>query len=87
MTLPAFLRICEGYGLKVKKDIFYQAMSGDYCICDFSSHGQKAFLYTDKGVIATTKEESLKEYLDDKMLELKQRILRKKLWKMESDFD
>ena len=87
MTLPAFLRICEGYGLKVKKDIFYQAMSGDYCICDFSSHGQKAFLYTDKGVIATTKEESLKEYLDNKMLELKQRILRKKLWKMESDFD
>ena len=87
MTLPAFLRICEGYGLKVKKDIFYQAMSGDYCICDFSSSGQKAFLYTDKGVIATTKEESLKEYLDNKMLELKQRILRKKLWKMESDFD
>ena len=87
MTLPAFLRICEGYGLKVKKDIFYQAMSGDYCICDFSSRGQKAFLYTDKGVIATTKEESLKEYLDNKMLELKQRILRKKLWKMESDFD
>ena len=87
MTLTSFLRICEGYGLKVKKDIFYQAMSGDYCICDFSSHGQKAFLYTDKGVIATTKEESLKEYLDDKMLELKQRILRKKLWKMESDFD
>ena len=87
MTLPAFLRICEGYGLKVKKDIFYQAMSGDYCICDFSSRGQKAFLYTDQGVIATTKEESLKEYLDNKMLELKQRILRKKLWKMESDFD
>ena len=87
MTLPAFLRICEGYGLKVKKDIFYQAMSGDYCICDFSSSGQKAFLYTDKGVIATTKEESLKKYLDNKMLELKQRILRKKLWKMESDFD
>lgn len=87
MTLTSFLRICEGYGLKVKKDIFYQAMSGDYCICDFSSHGQKCFLYTDKGVIATTKEESLREYLDDKMLELKQRILRKKLWKMESDFD
>lgn len=87
MTLISFLRICEGYGLKVKKDIFYQAMSGDYCICDFSSRGQKAFLYTDKGVIATTKEKSLCEYLDDKMLELKRRILRKKLWRMESDFD
>ena len=87
MTLTSFLRICEGYGLKVKKDIFYQAMSSDYCICDFSSRGQKAFLYTDKGVIATTKEESLREYLDDKMLELKRRILRKKLWRMESDFD
>jgi len=87
MTLPAFLRICEEYGLKVKKDIFYQAMSGDYCICDFSSSGQKTFLYTDKGVIATTKEESLKEYLNDKMLELKQRLLWKKLGKMESDFD
>lgn len=87
MTLTSFLRICEGYGLRVKKDIFYQAMSGDYCICDFSSRGQKAFLYTDKGVIATTKEESLREYLDDKMLELKKRILRKKLWRMESDFD
>ena len=87
MTLTSFLRICEGYGLRVKKDIFYQAMSGDYCICDFSSRGQKAFLYTDKGVIATTKEESLREYLDDKMLELKKRILRKKLWRMERDFD
>lgn len=87
MTLKSFLRICEGYGLKVKKDIFYQAISGNYCICDFSSSGQKAFLYTDKGVIATTKEESLKEYLDNKMLELKQIKLRKKLWKMESDFD
>ena len=87
MTLTSFLRICEGYGLRVKKDIFYQAMSCDYCICDFSSRGQKAFLYTDKGVIATTKEESLREYLDDKMLELKRRILRKKLWRMESDFD
>lgn len=87
MTLTSFLRICEGYGLRVKKDIFYQAMSGDYCICDFSSRGQKAFLYTDKGVIATTKEESLREYLDDKMLELKRRILRKKLWRMERDFD
>lgn len=87
MTLASFLRICEGYGLKVKKDIFYQAMTGDYCICDFSSHGQKAFLYTDKGVIATTKEESLREYLNDKMLELKQRKLWKKLGEMESDFD
>lgn len=87
MTLTSFLRICEGYGFKVKKDIFYQAMSGDYCICDFSSRGQKAFLYTDKGVIATTKEESLREYLNDKMLELKRRILRKKLWRMEKDFD
>ena len=87
MTLASFLRICEGYGLKVKKDIFYQAMTGDYCICDFSSHGQKAFLYTDNGVIATIKEESLREYLDDKMLELKQRKLWKKLGEMESDFD
>lgn len=87
MTLASFLRICEGYGLKVKKDIFYQAMTGDYCVCDYASRVQKAFLYTDKGVVGTTKEESLREYLNDKMLELKQRILRKKLWKMESDFD
>lgn len=87
MTLPAFLRICEGYGLKVKKDIFYQAMTGDYCVCDYSSRGQKAFLYTDAGVVATTKEESLREYLNDKMLELKKRKLWKKLGEMESDFD
>ena len=87
MTLPTFLRICEGYGLKVKKNIFYQAMSGDYCVSDFSSCGQKAFLYTDKGVIETTKEERLREYLDDKMLELKKRKLWNKLGKMESDFD
>ena len=87
MTLPAFLRICEGYGLKVKKDIFYQAMSGDYCVCDFSSREQKAFLCTDKGIIATTKEESLREYLDNKMLELKKRLLWKKLGEIESDFD
>ena len=26
MTLPAFLRICERYGLKVKKDIFCELM-------------------------------------------------------------
>lgn len=56
MTLQAFLRICERYGLKVKKDIFCQAMLDDYCICDFSSRGQKVFLYTDKGVVETTKE-------------------------------
>lgn len=87
MTLPTFLRICEGYGLKVKKNIFYQAMSGDYCVSDFSSSGQKAFLYTAKGVIATTKEKMLKEYLDNKMLELKKRKLWKKLGEMESDFD
>lgn len=87
MTLPTFLRICEGYGLKVKKNIFYQAMSGNYCICDFSSREQKVFLYTAKGIIATTKEESLKAYLTDKMLELKKRKLWKKLGEMESDFD
>ena len=87
MTLPAFLRICEGYGLKVKKDIFYQAMSDDYLVSDFSSCGQKAFLYTDKGVIETTKEESLREYLNTKMLELKKRKLWQKLGKMEEDFD
>lgn len=87
MTLPAFLRICEGYGLKVKKDIFYQAMSDDYLVSDFSSSGQKAFLYTDKGVIETTKEESLREYLNTKMLELKKRKLWQKLGKMEEDFD
>lgn len=87
MTLNSFTQICEGYGLKVKKNIFYQAMSGDYCVSDFSSCGQKAFLYTDKGVIATTKEKMLKEYLDNKMLELKKRKLWKKLGEMESDFD
>ena len=87
MTLPAFLRICEGYGLRVKKDIFYQAMSGDYCVCDYASRVQKAFLYTDKGVVGTTKEESLREYLNDKMLKLKQRKLLRKLGEMESDFD
>lgn len=87
MTLISFLRICEGYGLRVKKDIFYQAMSGDYCVCDYASRVQKAFLYTDKGVVGTTKEESLREYLADKMLELKKRKLWKKLGEMESDFD
>lgn len=87
MTLSSFLRICEGYGLRVKKDIFYQAMTGDYCVCDYASRVQKAFLYTDKGVVGTTKEESLREYLNDKMLELKQRKLWKKLREMESDFD
>lgn len=87
MTLPGFLRICEGYGLKVKKDIFYQAMSGDYCVCEFVSMVQKAYMYTDKGVVGTTKEESLREYLNGKMLELKQRKLWKKLGEMESDFD
>lgn len=87
MTLPAFLRICEGYGLKVKKDIFYQAMLGNYYCCDFDSRVQTAFLYTATGVVSTTKEESLREYLNGKMLELKQRKLWKKLGEMESDFD
>ena len=87
MTLTSFLRICEGYGLKVKKDIFYQAMSGKYFVCDFASRVQKAFMYTNNCIVGTTKEEKLREYLDDKMLELKKRLLRKKLWKMESDFD
>lgn len=87
MTLQAFLRICEGYGLKIKKDIFYQAMLGDYYVCDYASRVQKAFLYTDAGVAETTKEEKLREYLDDKMLELKKRKLWKKLGALESDFD
>ena len=87
MTLPTFLLICEGYGLKVKKDIFYQAMSGDYFLCDFDSSVQKVFMYTDKGIVGTTKEEKLRKYLDDKMLELKKRKLWKKLGELESDFD
>lgn len=87
MTLKSFLRICEGYGLKIKKDIFYQAMSGDYYVCEFASMVQKAYMYTDKGVVETTKEENLSEYLDNKMLELKKRKLLKKLGEMERDFD
>lgn len=87
MTLPAFLRICEGYGLKIKKDIFYQAMLDDYYVCEFASMVQKAYMYTEKGIVETTKEEKLREYLDDKMLELKKRKLWKKLVKMERDFD
>lgn len=73
MTLQTFLRICEGYGLKVKKDIFCQAMLDDYCICDFSSRGQKVFLYTDKGVVETTKEESLCEYLNTKNVRIEEK--------------
>lgn len=87
MTLPAFLRICEEYGLKVKKDIFYQGMFGDYYACDYASRVQKAFMYTDAGVVGTTNEDKLREYLRDKMLELKKRKLWKKLGEMESDFD
>ena len=87
MTLQTFLRICEGYGLKVKKDIFCQAMLDDYCICDFSSRGQKVFLYTDKGVVEISEEKELREYLNTKMLELKKRKLWQKLGKMEEDFD
>ena len=67
MTLPAFLRICEEYGLKVKKDIFYQGMFGDYYACDYASRVQKAFMYTDAGVVGTTNEDKLREYLRDKM--------------------
>lgn len=87
MTLPAFLRICEEYGLRVKKDIFYQGMFGDYYACDYASRVQKAFMYTDAGVVGTTNEDKLREYLADKMLELKKRKLWKKLGEMESDFD
>lgn len=87
MTLKSFLQICEGYGLKIKKDIFYQAMSGDYYVCDYASRVQKAFMYTDQGVVGTAQEESLRAYLDDKLLELKKRKLWKKLGALESDFD
>ena len=87
MTLQSFLRICEGYGLKVKKNVFYEAMLGDYYCCDFASSVQKAYMYTDNGIVETTKEESLREYLDNKMLDLKKRKLRKKLGEMERDFD
>ena len=51
MTLPAFLRICEGYGLKVKKDILYNAMSDDYVICGFTTLSDTVYLFTDKGVV------------------------------------
>ena len=87
MTLPAFIRICEEFGLRVKKDIFYQGMVGDYYACDYASRVQKAFMYTDAGVVGTTNEDKLREYLADKMLELKKRKLWKKLGEMESDFD
>lgn len=87
MTLSSFIRICEEFGLRVKKDIFYQAMSGDYYACDYASRVQKAFMYTDAGVVGTTNEDKLREYLKDKMLELKKRKLWKKLGEMESDFD
>ena len=62
-------------------------MFGDYYACDYASRVQKAFMYTDAGVVGTTNEDKLREYLRDKMLELKKRKLWKKLGEMESDFD
>ena len=87
MTLPTFLRICEGYGLKVKKDILYNAMSDDYVICGFTTLSDTVYLFTDKGVVEISEEKELREYLNTKMLELKKRKLWKKLGKMEEDFD
>lgn len=86
MTLPAFLRICERYGLKVKKDILYNAMSDDY-VCGFTTLSDTVYLFTDKGVVEISEEKELREYLNTKMLELKKRKLLNKLSKMERDFD
>ena len=87
MTLEQFKSLCEGYGLKIRYDIFYQALTGNYCLCDYSSKAQKAYMYTDKGIVQTTKIEQLRTYLNEKMLVLKQRKMGKRLYKMETDFD
>lgn len=87
MTLQAFLRICEGYGLKIENDILYNAMSDDYVICGFTTLTDTVYLFTDKGAVETSEEKDLREYLSTKMLDLKKRKLWKKLGKMECDFD
>lgn len=87
MTLQAFLRICEGYGLKIENDILYNAMSDDYVICGFTTLTDTVYLFTDKGSVETSEEKDLREYLSTKMLDLKKRKLWKKLEKMECDFD
>lgn len=87
MTLEQFKSLCEGYGLKIRYDIFYQALDGNYCLCDYSSKVQKAYMYTDKGIEQTTSTEQLRSYLDEKMLVIKQRKMGKRLAKMENDFD
>lgn len=87
MTLQAFLRICEGYGLKIENDILYNAMSDDYVICGFTTLTDTVYLFTDKGAVETSEEKKLREYLSTKMLDLKKRKLWKKLGKMECDFD
>lgn len=87
MTLQAFLRICEGYGLKIENDILYNAMSDDYAICGFTTLTDTVYLFTDKGAVEISEEKKLREYLSTKMLDLKKRKLWKKLEKMECDFD
>lgn len=87
MTLEQFKSLCEGYGLKIRYDIFYQALDGNYCLCDYSSKAQKAYMYTNKGIEDTSNTEQLRTYLDEKMLLLKQRKMGKRLAKMETDFD
>ena len=86
MTRITFYKICEGYGLTIKKDIFYQALYGNYCVCDYSTSGQ-AYLYTDKGVVGTKDEKKLKSYLEKKILWLKQRKFDRKLARLEDDFE
>lgn len=87
MTLTVFLRICEGYGLKVEYNIFYNAMSGNYAVCGFAPMTNTVYLFTDNGAVEITEAEELREYLNTKMLDLKKRKLWKKLEKMEDDFD
>ena len=87
MTLTVFLRICEGYGLKIKNDILYKAMSDDYVVCGFTPLSDTVYLFTDKGAVEISEEKELLEYLNTKMLDLKKRKLWKKLEKMEGDFD
>lgn len=87
MTLTLFLRICEGYGLKVEYHIFYNAMLDDYGVCGFAPMTNTVYLFTDKGAVEITEEKELQEYLNTKMLDLKKRKLCKKLEKMEGDFD
>ena len=86
LTLKGFFDICHKYSCDIDKDVFWQAKYNYYYIADFSEHGKRAFIYTDKGIVDCLDYDEFENYIKNKILFLKYRNYSKKLERIAEDF-